>query len=81
MAWRVWTCMAQVSPTGICSEELKVQSVADLANDLQNAEYCLKSFHWMEAKLQNRHPTPPIFLRLLRLPNILLPVITCKMKY
>jgi len=51
--------MAQVRPTGICSEERKVQHVADPANNLEIAEYCLKSFHWMEAKLQNRHPTPP----------------------
>lgn len=59
MACRAGTCMAQVTPTGICSEELEVQHVAEPPNDLENAEYCLKSFHWMEAKLQNRHPTPP----------------------
>lgn len=51
--------MAQVSPTGICSEKLKVQCVEDPANDLENTVYRLTQFHWMEAKLQNRHPIPP----------------------
>lgn len=49
--------MAQVSFIGIWSADVKAQCVAYPANDLENSQYCLKSFHWMEAKLQNRHPT------------------------
>lgn len=54
MVWRRGTYMTPVSPTGCCCEELEAHHTADLAKDLKNAE----PFHWMEAKPQNRHPTP-----------------------